>query len=592
MTVPYTFGTESSPIPLSQLDANFATIPAFAYTAGNVSNAAQPVITSVGTLTSLSVAGNVNGGNLSTAGLVLAIGSITGGNILTAGEVSAFGTITGGNITTSGDVAAENITSTNLIQTPYNIIGGNVYSAGIISAGGNILAQGILSATGNIETAQYFIGNFQGNITGNLSVGGSNTQVLFNNNGNVGAAGGLTYNSGSNTLGVLGVVSAQGNIVGGNLRINGTTQLVGVATAPTAALGTANNQIATTAFVGTTVGTLGTMARQNAVSVAITGGTIGNGIFTLATISSSNISDSNISGGNISGGNISGVAMSGSNISGSNISGGNISGVAMSGSNISGGNISGVAMSGSNISGSNISGGNISGVAMSGSNISGSNISGGNISGVAMSGGNISGVAMSGSNISGSNISGGNISGVAMSGGNISGGNISGVAMSGSNISGGNISGLVNPIAVADGGTNSTTLPQNAVILGNGVGALKSVSPGTSGNLLVDNGTTWVSQAPTSAIVGLGFGGTTWHDVTGSRAQGVLYTNSHGYPISVSICFGTNNDQSWSFYVDGVRLGFLQEHQDFNGAWMGGIVPPGSTYQFNGNYMSTWAELY
>ena len=407
MTVPYTFGTESSPIPLSQLDANFATIPAFAYTAGNVSNAAQPVITSVGTLTSLSVAGNVNGGNLSTAGLVLAIGSITGGNILTAGEVSAFGTITGGNITTSGDVAAENITSTNLIQTPYNIIGGNVYSAGIISAGGNILAQGILSATGNIETAQYFIGNFQGNITGNLSVGGSNTQVLFNNNGNVGAAGGLTYNSGSNTLGVLGVVSAQGNIVGGNLRINGTTQLVGVATAPTAALGTANNQIATTAFVGTTVGTLGTMARQNAVSVAITGGTIGNGIFTLATISSSNISDSNISGGNISGGNISGVAMSGSNISG------------------------------------------------------------------------------------------------------------------------GNISGLVNPIAVADGGTNSTTLPQNAVILGNGVGALKSVSPGTSGNLLVDNGTTWVSQAPTSAIVGLGFGGTTWHDVTGSRAQGVLYTNSH-----------------------------------------------------------------
>ena len=276
MTVPYTFGTESSPIPLSQLDENFATIPAFAYTAGNVSNAAQPVITSVGTLTSLSVSGNVNGGNLRTVGLVSSTGNITGGNLLTNGIISSYGNVTGGNINTSGNVTATNITSTNLIQTANNIIGGNVYSAGIISAGGNILAQGIISATGNIETAGLFVGNFQGNITGNLSVGGSNTQILFNSNGNVGAAGGLTYNSGSNTLGVLGVVSAQGNITGGNLRVNGTTQLIGVATAPTAPNGTANNQVATTAFVSTTVGTLGTMASQNAVSVAITGGTISN----------------------------------------------------------------------------------------------------------------------------------------------------------------------------------------------------------------------------------------------------------------------------------------------------------------------------
>ena len=305
MTVPYTFGTESSPIPLSQLDANFAAIPAFANTASNVSNAAQPVITSVGILTSLSVSGNVNGGNLRTVGLVSSTGNITGGNLLTNGIISSYGNVTGGNITTGGNVTATNITSTNLIQTANSIIGGNVYSAGIMSAGGNILAQGIISAIGNIETAGLFVGNFQGNITGNLSVGGSNTQILFNSNGNVGAAGGLTYNSGSNTLGVLGVVSAQGNITGGNLltggnlRVNGTTQLIGVATAPTAPNGTANNQVATTAFVSTTVGTLGTMASQNAVSVAITGGTIGNGILTLASISNSTITTSNISGGTL-----------------------------------------------------------------------------------------------------------------------------------------------------------------------------------------------------------------------------------------------------------------------------------------------------
>ena len=48
----------------------------------------------------------------------------------------------------------------------------------------------------------------------------------------------------------------------------------GVPTAPTANAGTANTQLATTAFVYNIAGTLGTMSQQNAASVAITGGTI------------------------------------------------------------------------------------------------------------------------------------------------------------------------------------------------------------------------------------------------------------------------------------------------------------------------------
>jgi hypothetical protein len=254
-TVPYTFGNESSPIPLSQLDANFAVTPQYANTAGNIVNGVQANITSVGTLTALSVSGNINSGNLRTTGSVSATGNINAGNITTGGTVSAFGTITGGNFATTGTVSATgtatvgNILTGGFISATGNITGGNVTTSGRISAQGNILAQGIVSAIGNIVTNANFVGNFLGNITGNLSVGGSNTQVLFNLNGNVGAAGGLTYNSGSNTLGILGVVSAQGNISGGNLIVAGTTQLVGVATAPTAPAGTANNQIATTAFV-------------------------------------------------------------------------------------------------------------------------------------------------------------------------------------------------------------------------------------------------------------------------------------------------------------------------------------------------------
>jgi hypothetical protein len=63
-------------------------------------------------------------------------------------------------------------------------------------------------------------------------------------------------------------------VVGGNLRVDGTTTLVGTAVAPTPSSSDNSTKIATTAFVQTKVGTLGTMASQNATAVAITGGTI------------------------------------------------------------------------------------------------------------------------------------------------------------------------------------------------------------------------------------------------------------------------------------------------------------------------------
>ena len=62
--------------------------------------AAQTSITSVGTLGSLSVTGNVQGGNLRTAGLISATGTITGssltGTITTAAQptITSVGTLT------------------------------------------------------------------------------------------------------------------------------------------------------------------------------------------------------------------------------------------------------------------------------------------------------------------------------------------------------------------------------------------------------------------------------------------------------------------------------------------------------------------
>lgn len=54
------------------------------------------------------------------------------------------------------------------------------------------------------------------------------------------------------------------------------------------------------------------------------------------------------------------------------------------------------------------------------------------------------------------------------------------------------ISGIV---PVANGGTGASSLTANNVILGNGASPVAFVAPGTSGNILKSNGTTWVSTA-------------------------------------------------------------------------------------------------
>jgi hypothetical protein len=51
-------------------------------------------------------------------------------------------------------------------------------------------------------------------------------------------------------------------------------------------------------------------------------------------------------------------------------------------------------------------------------------------------------------------------------------------------------------LPVANGGTGATTLTANNVVLGNGTSAVQFVAPGSSGNVLTSNGTTWTSAAP------------------------------------------------------------------------------------------------
>jgi hypothetical protein len=54
-------------------------------------------------------------------------------------------------------------------------------------------------------------------------------------------------------------------------------------------------------------------------------------------------------------------------------------------------------------------------------------------------------------------------------------------------------------LAVAQGGTGAATFTANNVLLGNGTSAFQVVAPGTNGNVLTSNGTTWQSTAPAAS---------------------------------------------------------------------------------------------
>ena len=79
---------------------------------------------------------------------------------------------------------------------------------------------------------------------------------------------------------------------------------------------------------------------------------------------------------------------------------------------------------------------------------------------------------------------------------------------------------------VGNGGTGRTTLATNAVVLGNGTDGVNTVAPGTNGNVLTSNGTTWESTtlpaAPVQSVSGAG--GTTGLTLSGGPTGTVTLT--------------------------------------------------------------------
>ena len=102
--------------------------------------------------------------------------------------------------------------------------------------------------------------------------------------------------------------------------------------------------------------------------------------------------------------------------------------------------------------------------------------------------------------------------------------------------------------------------------------------------------------APIPQFSGLGFNGETWHNVIGSRSIGTTYTNTHGYPIMVSVEGGISGGGAGiSITVDSVVVAQSSfSASAAGGSGLGGtiIVPTGSTYSVSANSIALWTELY
>jgi len=190
-------------------NANLGNLATANYFSGTLTTAAQPNITSTGTLTSLSVTGNITSGNLS------ASGNITSANLI-ASLLSVTGNITSGNLSASGNINSSNLNASFLSITG-NITSGNLSSSGNINSSN--LNASFLSITGNINSGNLStVGNIaSGNISASGNINSSNLNASFLsitgniNSGNISASGNVSF----------GNISASGNISSGNLSITG-----------------------------------------------------------------------------------------------------------------------------------------------------------------------------------------------------------------------------------------------------------------------------------------------------------------------------------------------------------------------------------
>ena len=275
--------------------------------ANTVTNNAQPNITSVGTLTSLSVSGNVIAGNLSVVGVTADTGNVTAGNLLTGGLISATGNIYSNAVSVTSNVFTPQVTNlTGAVGITANTKpwtfsdNGNLYTpeSGQIRAGSPFYGISLVDYSDNSYVAVDGSGTYiQGNSLVRLRTNGGTEFDFSNGQLNAGAA---TITTTGNVVGAnfltAGLVSATGNIQG-NVFIGNGAGLTNINAANLiGAYSNANVANYLPTFSGNVGGTLTTNAQPYVTSV----GTLSS-LSVTANIASGNITTGRITAtGNIS----------------------------------------------------------------------------------------------------------------------------------------------------------------------------------------------------------------------------------------------------------------------------------------------------
>jgi hypothetical protein len=203
--------------------ANLGNLAVANYVTGTLTTNAQPNITSVGTLVSLSVVGNISSGNANLGNLVTANYFTGNGSLLSAiAAANIVGTVANANYALyAGTVltnAQPNITSTGTLS-------GLTATGTVDLTGASNVALGPIAnvhITGG--SAGYYLST---DGSGGLSfaappsgggISGSNTQIQFNDAGAFGADANFTYTKTTDTLGVKNIsMESTGELSGGNL---------------------------------------------------------------------------------------------------------------------------------------------------------------------------------------------------------------------------------------------------------------------------------------------------------------------------------------------------------------------------------------
>jgi hypothetical protein len=262
--------------------------------AGTVYTNAQPNITSVGTLTSLSVTGNITNGNITGGNLVSA--SYLTGTLTTAAQpnITSVGTLT--SLGVSGTVTAANITANTGVFTGNGsglsaIAGANVSGAVAYATTANAVAGANVSgAVAYATTANAVAGaNVSGQVANALVAG----TVYTNSQPNITSVGTLT------SLGVSGTVTAA-NITANTGVFTGNGSGLSAIAGANVSGQVANALVAGTVYTNSqpNITSVGTLANLSATNANITGNTILANVTITGSLSANAITVTSIADGN------------------------------------------------------------------------------------------------------------------------------------------------------------------------------------------------------------------------------------------------------------------------------------------------------